>query len=260
MLQGATIRKEKSMLRERYFSALKEVLRQIEESQGTAMDAAASLIVGCVMNGGTWNLYDTGHMLMTEAVGRAGGLMMVTPIRVEARVEHQVRPRAIPPNPNRLFLDQIRDLPEFILSQAQLRAGDVLMIGSVSGVNVLPVELAIRARRMGLKTIGLTSVAASAQMTPQHESGQRLYEVVDVVLDQCVPYGDALVEVDELEGQRICAASGIAASYVMWALQATVVEQLVRRGLRPSVYRSNHLPGAGEFNATMRTQYLRQGY
>lgn len=30
------------MLRERYSSALKEVLRQIEESQGAAMDATAS--------------------------------------------------------------------------------------------------------------------------------------------------------------------------------------------------------------------------
>lgn len=248
------------MLRERYFSALKEVLRQIEESQGEAIDAAASLIIDSVTSGGTWNLYDTGHMLMTEAVGRAGGLVMVTPIHVEVRVEHESRPRAIPPNPNRLFLDQIRDLPEYILARAQLQAGDVLMIGSVSGVNVLPVELAFRARRMGVKTIGLTSVGASARMAPQHESGRRLYEVVDVVLDQCVPYGDALVEVDALEGQRICPASGIAASYIMWALQATVVEQLVKRGLRPSIYRSNHLPGAGEFNATMRRQYLRQGY
>lgn len=42
MLQGATSRKEKFMLRERHFSALSEVLRQIEESQGVAIDAAAS--------------------------------------------------------------------------------------------------------------------------------------------------------------------------------------------------------------------------
>lgn len=248
------------MLRERYSSALREVLSKIDETQGPAVDAAASLIVESVVNGGTWNLYDTGHMLMTEAVGRAGGLMMVSPIRVEVRVDHESRPRAIPPNPKRLFLDQIRDLPEYILTRAQLDAGDVLMIGSVSGVAVLPVELALRARLMGVKTIGLTSVGASARMTPQHQSGRRLYEVVDLVLDQCVPYGDAVVEVDALGGERICPVSGIAASYIMWELQATVIERLVERGLRPSIYRSNHLPGADEFNATMRRQYLRQGY
>ncbi|MCR4401557.1 MAG: sugar isomerase domain-containing protein [Firmicutes bacterium] len=248
------------MLRDKYFSAMRTVLRRIEETQGRAIDAAASLIVESVVSGGTWNLYDTGHMLMTEAVGRAGGLMMVTPIRVEVKVEHESRPRAIPPNPNRLFLDQIRDLPEFILTRAELQAGDVLMIGSVSGVNVLPVGLAIKAREMGVKTIGITSVAASALMTSQHESGRRLYEVVDLVLDQCVPYGDALVEVSALDGQHICPASGIAAAYLMWALQATVIELLVERGLRPSVYLSNHLPGAGEFNAAMRLRYRSQGF
>lgn len=160
------------MPRERYSSALKEVLREIDETQGPAIDAAASLIVESVVNGGTWDLYDTGHMLMREAVGRAGGLTMVTPIRVEVRVEHESRPRAIPPNPKRLFLDQIRDLPEYILARAQLDAGHVLMIGSVSGVNLLPVELAVRARLMGVKTIGLTSVSAFARMTPQHEGGR----------------------------------------------------------------------------------------
>ncbi len=67
------------MLAERYFAKMNSVLRQIEETQIAVIDQAAAVIVDSVTNGGTWNLFDTGHMLMHEAVGRAGGLMMVTP-------------------------------------------------------------------------------------------------------------------------------------------------------------------------------------
>lgn len=248
------------MLAELYFDGLRAVLTKIEQTQLPAINQAAEAIVRSVTNGGAWNLFDSGHMLMHEAVGRAGGLMMVTPLFVEVKANHPARPRPIPPNPHRLFMDQIRDLPEFILSQAHFQAGDILMIGSVSGINVLPVELAIRGREMGLQIIAITSVEASKRLKARHEKGLRLMDVADIILDNCAPYGDALVEVEALEGQKICPASGIATSYINWAVQACVTEKLVAQGLRPSIYISNHLPGAGAFNAETQGRYLAQGY
>lgn len=248
------------MLAERYFVEMKKVLEDIEKTQKEAIRAAAAAIVESVTNGGVWHLFDTGHMLMYEAVGRAGGLMMVTPIHSEIRVAHPARPRTIPPNPDPFFMDQIQDLPRYILGQAKVQAGDVMLIGSVSGINVMSVEMARLARERGIKTIALTSVSASRRFEPRHPSGKRLFEMADLVIDNCVPYGDALVEVEELGGQKICPASGIAASYINWALQAEIVEQLVKLGLKPSVYMSNHLPNAGQFNAEARTRYEKQGY
>jgi uncharacterized phosphosugar-binding protein len=248
------------MLAEGYFGEMRSVLKKIEETQIAVINEAAAMIVESVTNGGTWNLFDTGHMLMHEAVGRAGGLMMVTPIFVELKATHPARFRPIPPNANRMFMDQVRDIPQFVLSQAQLQAGDVLMIGSVSGVNVMSVEMARLGREMGLKIIAITSVEASKQLEPRHETGLRLFNFADIVLDNCAPYGDALVEVAALDGQRICPASGIATSYLNWAVQASVVEKLTERGLRPSAYLSNHLPGAGEFNAQARKNYNARGY
>ena len=60
------------MLAERYFRELHKILEQIEQTQMPVINQAADAIVESVVNGGTWNLYDTGHMLMHEAVGRAG--------------------------------------------------------------------------------------------------------------------------------------------------------------------------------------------
>ena len=67
------------------------------------------------------------------------------------------------------------------------------------------------------------------------------------------------MDVPEL-GQRICPASGISASYVMWALQSTVVEKLLAKGLKPSVYISNHMPNAAQINGSALENYEKFGY
>ena len=108
------------------------------------------------------------------------------------------------------------------------------MIGSVSGYQYFPVDLALKANEMGCATVAVTSVEYSGRLTGKHPSGKRLFEACTYCLDNCTNYGDTLVDVPAL-GQRICPASGISASYLMWAVQSTVVEKLLEKGLKPSV-------------------------
>jgi len=61
-------------------------------------------------------------------------------------------------------------------------------------------------------------------------------------------------------GQSICPASGISASYAMWAIQSTVVEKLLEMGLKPSVYISNHMPNASKINGDALDNYEKYGY
>ena len=61
-------------------------------------------------------------------------------------------------------------------------------------------------------------------------------------------------------GQRICPASGISASYLMWAVQSTVVEKLLEKGLKPSVYISNHMPDAARINGEALENYEKYGF
>lgn len=244
-----------------YFEAMEQVLAHIRETQREALSRAAEAIVDSVAHGGVWHLFDTGHMLIHEMIGRAGGLMMLAPIRWQFELHHDVRQRGPRPDgaPHRVFLDEVGQLHRWILTQADLRPGDVLLISSVSGINTVPVGLAIDARALGLTVIGLTSIPYSSSLKPENPAGKRLYEVVDIVLDHGAPYGDALVEVPGL-GQKICPASGIGAAYVMWSLVASVVERLVEKGKIPSIYVSNHLPGAKRRNEAERSRFLVQGY
>lgn len=246
------------MLMDVYFEKMKETLAVIERTQREQIISAARMVADTLENGGMWQILDTGHMLMHEGVGRTGGMMALKPILVTCEVNNPTRPRLIEGRPT-IYYTQIPGFSKFVLNRANLTAGDALIVGSVSGYEVFPVDVAITAREMGVKVIGFTSVAYSQTLTPRHESGKRLYEVCDVVLDNCCKPGDTLVPCPGL-GIEVCPSSGIGASYLMWALQATVIEEMLARGKKPSVYMSNHAPGATAHNAQAKKTYLELGY
>jgi uncharacterized phosphosugar-binding protein len=243
---------------EQYFEGMKKVLFKIEKTQKDNIEKAACYVVDSITNDGIWHILDTGHMLMSEAVGRTGGLMALRPIKINCEINNPTRFRDRAGR-KKVTYDMVEGFPDFVLGQSNIRKGDVLIIGSVSGYNFLPVELALRAKSMGVKTIAITSVEYSSRMKPVHSSGLRLFEAVDLVLDNCSNYSDTLVDIPELNGS-ICPASGIAASYLIWALQSTVVEKIIQKGLTPSVYISNHMPNAALKNSQAWKHYEENGY
>ena len=246
------------MLMDEYFSALNNVLTKAENTQREAILAAADEIANRLEKGGAWHIMDTGHMLMFEAVGRTGGMMAIKPIKITCEIQNPVRYR---PSPARGIIgyDSIPGFADYVLGRANVLPEDVIMIGSVSGYNYFPVDLAIKANEMGCATIALTSVEYSSHLTSKHPSGKRLFEACTYCIDNCTNYGDTLVDVPAL-GQSICPASGISASYLMWALQSTVVEKLLAKGLKPSVYISNHMPNAPKINGEALERYNEFGY
>lgn len=246
------------MLSAKYFENMKKVLEKIEKTQMDAIRESARVIAKSLTEGGIWHLHDTGHMLMHEAIGRTGGMMAVRPVYVEVEVNNPTRNR-MNTNKTNVYLDGIAGLPEFIIGKANMEPGDVLMIGSVSGKNILPVELAIKAKEKGLTTIALTSVEYSSALKSAHPSGKRLFEVCDIVLDNCSNVSDTLVQVEKLN-MGICPSSGIAAAYIMWALQSEIIELLLKEGKTPHVYLNNHMPGASRINNKAWAEYEKFGY
>lgn len=246
------------MLMDSYFAAMKAVQQKIETTQKENILAAAKAIAGRLAKGGAWHLLDTGHMLMYEGVGRTGGLIAVKPVRISCAVENPVRFRDIPYRSARSY-DSIAGFPEYVINQAFMVPEDVLMVGSVSGYQALPVGIAVKAREMGMLTVGITAVEYSRNMTSKHPSGKRLFEACEHVIDNCSNYGDTLVDVPGV-GCGVCPSSGVGAAYIMWALQISVVEEMLSMGLKPGVYVSNHMPGAFDHNEEAVKQYQKLGY
>ena len=237
-----------------YFLAIENLLGRVRESDYEKIEAAGRAIAESVANGGCVHIHDTGHIIDSELINRGGGLILYKRLRYSLTVENPVRPR---------------DRSEVAVSAAGLAAyalqasgalpGDVLILGSVSGRNLPVVDLAIEAKKMGLTLIVITSMAYTTQVPSDHPSGKRLFELGDIVIDNCAPAAEAMLPVEGLEA-RFAAASGISAAYIMWAVSAVVIEELLKRGITPGVLKSANFPGGVEFNAELARIYQEKGW
>jgi uncharacterized phosphosugar-binding protein len=95
-------------------------------------------------------------------------------------------------------------------------------------------------------------------LQPVHPSGKRLYEVSDIVIDDCGPVGDTLLKIPGMD-EEVCASSGLSFVYIMWALEAEICTLLTARGINPHVYRNANLPGAQQVNEGIVKAYTEEG-
>lgn len=243
------------MLRQHFFNELSRLTEKIRIDQDGAISQASRAIADAIANGGCVHLFDTGHLLDSEFIGRAGGMMGFKRFRADLVVESATRPRPEEGEKDR----NLEGLMRFALKKSSILPGDVLIIGTVSGKSVIPVDLALAAREIGITVIALTSVCYSSLLKSEHSSGKRLFEIADIVLDNCAPPMDAMVEVPEL-GLSICPASGISAAIIMWAVTAQAVDNLLARGIKPTIYKSINNPGSAEYNDKEYKRHLETGY
>ena len=208
-----------------------------------------------LVRGGVLHLFDSGHMVSQELVNRAGGLVALSALTFSLNVVNPVKSRPAGPGASALPIGYI----EHVFETGQLRRGDLLFVGSVSGKSANVVELALQARAHGLTVIAITALAYSSQLLSEHPSGQRLYEVADLVLDNGAPYGDAMLEVTGLE-YPVCPASGIGAATLMWAVVAGIIDEMLAQGLRPTVFPSVNRPDGPTLVSRVAAEALDKGY
>lgn len=242
------------MLIDQYFDKLRALIDEVA-AHPEPIQQAARLCADTLANGGMIHVFDSGHMISSELINRAGGLVAMSSLSFSLNVINPVKARADRAPEKTLSYGYI----EHIFETNQLRKGDVLFVGSVSGKTANVVELALRARERGLKVIVFTALAYSKQLPSEHPSGKHLYEVGDVVLDNYAPYGDAMIEVEGLE-YPVLPASGMGAAAVMWAVMAGTIDEMLARGLKPTIFPSVNRPDGKNLVAQAEAEALRKGY
>lgn len=243
------------MLIDQFFEALEDRIAAIRAQDGP-IRAAATLCADTLAAGGVLHIFDSGHMVSSELVHRAGGLAAFSPLTFGLNVSNPVRTRAEEALPdNALSFRYI----EHVFLTNQLRPGDVLFVGSVSGKTANVVELALQAKAHGLKVIALTALAYSSKLESEHPTGKRLFEAADLVLDNHAPYGDAMLTVEGLD-YPVCPASGLGAATVLWAVSAGIIEEMLARGLKPTVFPSVNRPDGRAVLSQVEAEALRRGY
>jgi uncharacterized phosphosugar-binding protein len=242
------------MLTEQYFQAIQaklvEIASDLEPIQKVAQKCADVL-----MKGGVIHIFDSGHMVSRELINRAGGLVALSALEFSLNINNVVKTRS-PANPgDELSYAYI----QHIFKSGQLRPGDLLIVGSVSGKTANVIELALQAHAHGLTVVALTSLAYSSRLESEHPSGKHLYEAADMVLDNHAPYGDALLEVKGLE-YPVCPSSGIGAAVVLWGVVAGIIEAMLAKGLTPTVYPSVNRPDGRTLVSQVEAQAKERGF
>jgi len=242
------------MIPTKYLAAVRAVLTHLENSQLPAIERAADHVVHALENKGVIYCWEIGHGIQGDFIHRAGGLAAIQHFHCRLDLADKSPAVQTRSNPNR-DLESIR----FGLQTSNLRSGDVLILGSVSGKNRVPVELAIACRERGVKTIGLTALAYTQQVESLHPSGKKLCDVVDVVLDNGAPYGDAAVEIPGYN-HKLLPVSGVACAVIGHMLWGRVLEKMAENGKPATVFQSVNRPTGVVDLQQAEKQYNERGY
>ena len=243
---------------ESYLHAVRDILTHLEQTQLPAIEQAANLIVQALTNQGAVYCAEIGHGIHGDFIDRAGGLAAVQAFShcftIKDRVARALRDRP-QPEPHMRDLEAIR----LAVRTSNLRAGDVMLIGSVSGRNRGAIELALASREKGVKSIGLTALAYTREVTSTHPLGRKLCDVVDVVIDIGAPYGDAAVEIPGYK-IRVLPVSGVASAVAGHMIFGTVMENLAKLGRPATVFMSVNREGGADLYEKAIEQYEARGY
>ncbi|MCQ2446960.1 MAG: sugar isomerase domain-containing protein [Clostridia bacterium] len=242
------------MLLDKYNEHVDALISKVRTTQRENIIKAGKMIAEAVKDGACVHIHDTGHIIDSELIFRGGGFLMYKQFKYRLEVIDPVRKR------DRSDLDtSMAGLAEYAIKASGARPGDVMILGSVSGRNVPVVDLAIAAKKFGMKIIVVTSMSYTTQVKSDHPSGLRLFELADIVLDNCAPAAEAMMEVDGIEA-RMCAASGIAATLILWSVTCVAAEELLAMGITPSVLKSANFPGGNEYNKELIERYEKTGF
>jgi len=96
--------------------------------------------------------------------------------------------------------------------------------------------------------------AAYAQETSRHKSGKRLYQCVDLVIDNHVPKGDALLKHPQVT-VPFGSASTVLGSAILQGMFAEAVQFLAEQGITPPILLSGNMEGTDEHNHRLVSQY-----
>jgi uncharacterized phosphosugar-binding protein len=238
-------------LAEQYFDAAVALLERVRDEAADSIQEAGSLLADTVAAGGRLFAFGAGHSSLAaqDLVYRAGGLAVMNLLTVPGTLGVDVRPATLGS-----ALEHVEGLAEAVLATGPLRAGDALLVVSLSGRNVLPVEMALGARGRGARVIGVTSVAYTTATTSRHPSGTFLKDHCDVVLDSGIPVGDTVLTLDGIPAP-FAPASTVVISALLQAVVATAAGLLAERGIEPPLLRSANVDGGREWNEKVFTEY-----
>ncbi len=231
------------MLAKQWLENARAVMTKIEDTQMENIRKAAEIMADSIECGRWVHTFGCGHATIPveEMYPRIGGFvgfhpMVELPLTFFTRITGEMGVHQF------VFLERVEGYGVEIMKGYNFDPRDTMWIFSHSGINNVNIDVAIEAKKKGMKVIAYGSAAAAKGKQTRHSSGKTIFDVADLVVDSCAPAEDASVPVKNHQ-DKLGPLSTMAFVTAVWMTVTTVGEILADRGFKLHIHPSHNVPG-----------------
>lgn len=223
-----------------YLARVGRLLEEVASSQRPQLARFAQLWAQAIASDKLLYVFGSGHsrFIAGELHWRAGGLAPVVTIE----------------DPGEGVAERLEGYAATFAEHYDIEAGDIALVISNSGINPVPLEVALYAQGRGATVVALTSLAHSNSMASRHSSGKKLYQLADIVLDTQVPAGDAICELDPT-ALKVGPVSTVIGAALLNAVVTQTARNVLAAGGEPPVLVSANVAIGDEHNRRLAARY-----
>ena len=218
-----------------YHQASTALLDQIVEANKSVLSKAIAWMAETIIEDRIIHTFGTGHshIIGLELFVRAGGLANVNAFLDSIVMTSEGARRSAE-------IERISGVSKVLWDQYKIEKEDLFIVVSNSGRNAMPIEMAERAKANGNKVIAITSIEQSKKYPVRLEGQKKLFEIADLVIDNCVPPGDGMLQIG---GELTGAASTIAGCFIVNLIATEAMKTATQKGVKLPVYYSQNIDG-----------------
>ncbi len=231
------------MLAKQWLSNARDVMTRIEETQMDNIRKAAELMADSIEAGRWVHTFGCGHATIPieEMYPRIGGFvgfhpMLELPLTFFTRITGEMGVHQF------VFLERVEGYGIEIMKGYNFDSRDTMWIFSHSGINNVNIDVALEAKKKGMKVIAYGSAAEAKGKQTRHSSGKNIFDIADIVVDSCAPAEDATIAIKNHQ-DKLGPVSTMAFVTCVWMTVITVAEILVDRGFKLHIHPSHNVPG-----------------
>jgi uncharacterized phosphosugar-binding protein len=219
------------------------IMKQIEDTQMENIRRAAEVMADTIEAGRWVHTFGCGHATIPveEMYPRIGGFvgfhpMVELPLTFFTRITGEMGVHQF------VFLERVEGYGVEIMKGYNFDPRDTMWIFSHTGINNVNIDVALEAKKKGMKVIAYGSAAAAKGKQTRHSTGKTIFDIADLVVDSCAPLTDAMVPLHNHQ-DKVGPVSTMAFITCVWMTVTTVAEILADRGVKLYIHPSHNVQG-----------------
>jgi uncharacterized phosphosugar-binding protein len=231
------------MLAKQWLNNARDIMTLIEKTQIENIYKAATVMADTIERNRWVHTFGCGHATLPieEMYPRIGGFvgfhpMIELPLTFFTNITGEMGVHQF------LFLERVEGYGVEIMKGYDFDKHDTMWLFSHTGINNVNIDIAIEAKKKGMKVIVFGSAAEAKGKQTRHSCGKTIFDLADIVVDTCAPLQDASVTLKNHQ-DKIGPVSTMAFVTCVWMTITTVAEILAERGVKLFIHPSHNVPG-----------------